>query len=72
MYSGADMFSAIPALTGYLYQCRYALLESLRRLRDEMEFQVYIETLDDIEFKPDSGSMELLQTKHHISSLLQT
>ena len=51
---------------GYLYQIRYALLDSLRRLRDYEDFRVSLEKLDDVQFEPEGRPIELLQTKHHI------
>jgi hypothetical protein len=45
---------------------RYALLESLRRLRKGQEFIVSIETLDDVVFEKNGDAPELLQTKHHL------
>lgn len=59
-------FSAAPSAIGYIFQCRYALLESLRRLRKEMVFTVSIETLDDVVFENEGSPLELLQTKHHL------
>lgn len=53
-------------MLGYMYQCRYALLESLERLRKSEEFTVSIETLDDVVFEPEGEPAELIQTKHHI------
>lgn len=61
-------YSAASSSLGYLYQVRYALLESLRRLRRGIEFIIYIETLDDIVFEKDGDARELLQTKHHLNS----
>ncbi len=58
--------SAAASALGYLYQVRYALLESLRRLRNGQEFIVAIETLDDVMFEKDGEAPELLQTKHHL------
>lgn len=60
-------FSAGASLSGYLFQCRYALLESLRRLRTADEFTVSIETLDDVVFEAQGEAPELLQTKHHLN-----
>lgn len=60
-------FSAASSATGYLYQCRYALLEALRRMRQEMDFQICIETLDDVVFEQQGAAPELLQTKHHVN-----
>lgn len=61
-----NTFSAASSSLGYLFQCRYALLESLRRLRKSEEFVVSIETLDDVVFETDGEALELLQTKHHL------
>ncbi len=58
-------FSAVDSLTGYLYQVRYALLDSLRRVKDDVRFTVSIETLDDIVFETAGQPIELLQAKHH-------
>lgn len=58
-------FSAVDSLTGYLYQVRYALLDALRRVKDDVRFSVSIETLDDIVFESDGQPLELLQAKHH-------
>lgn len=58
--------SAAASVLGYTYQVRYALLESLRRLRKGQEFIVSIETLDDVVFENDGDAPELLQTKHHM------
>lgn len=63
---GASPFSAIDATLGYLYQVRSALLWALRRLKDEPDFLVSIETLDDVTFEATAGdATDLLQTKHH-------
>jgi hypothetical protein len=62
-------FSAVDATLGYLYQIRLALLWSLKRLKEETEFLVSIETLDDVTFETTLGNAaELLQTKHHFTS----
>src|SRR5687767_4603821 len=66
MARGKTPFSATAPAIGYLFQCRYALLESLRRLRRDEQFMVSIETLDDVAFERDGEPPELLQTKHHI------
>ena len=53
---------------GYLFQCRYALLDALRRLREsDDEFLVSIETLDDVVFEKQGQPAELLQLKHHVN-----
>ena len=61
-------YSAAPSAMGYLYQCRFALLETLRRLSDGNRLCVGIETLDDVVFDTNGSAVDILQTKHHISS----
>jgi hypothetical protein len=63
-----DQYSAALSALGYIYQVRYALIESLRRLRKGQDFVVAIETLDDVVFEQDGEAPELLQTKHHVNS----
>lgn len=59
-------FSAVNATLGYLYQVRSALLWALRRQKNEPDFLVSIETLDDVTFETTGGNpTDLLQTKHH-------
>ena len=60
-------YSAAPAALGYFYQCRYALLEALRRLPVGDRVCIGIETLDDVVFETDGSAVEILQTKHHIN-----
>ncbi len=47
---------------------RYALFESLQRLRKGQDFIVAIETIDDVVFAEDGEAPELLQTKHHVNN----
>ncbi len=47
---------------------RFALLESLQRLRKGQDFLVAIETLDDVVFEQEGEAPELLQTKHHVNT----
>ncbi|MFT3698258.1 MAG: hypothetical protein QM831_34265 [Kofleriaceae bacterium] len=62
-----DLFGAGASALGYIYQVRYALLESLRRLRNgETDFGVSFETLDDVVFEKGCAAPDLLQTKHHV------
>jgi ABC-3C protein len=62
----SNPFSAADSALGYLYQVRIALLWSLRRLKNDNEFVVSLETLDDVTFETKGGQPEeLLQTKHH-------
>ena len=58
-------FSASSSLSGYLFQCRYALLEALKKIKRQNTFSVYIESLDDVVFETGSDVVEILQTKHH-------
>jgi hypothetical protein len=61
-------FSAVGSLTGYLYQCRYALFRTLQRLKKNNDFSIAIETIDDISFESTGEPIELLQTKHHLNA----
>jgi len=59
-------FSAADSAIGYLYQARMALLWALQRLPQGADFNVSLETLDDVVFHTSDGlPQELLQTKHH-------
>jgi len=59
-------FSATDAALGYLYQVRFALLLALRRHKNDPDFLVGIETLDDVTFESSGGDpLDLLQVKHH-------
>lgn len=60
-------YSATGSLLGYLYQCRLALLEALKRAHDAEDFSMSLETLDDVVFESGSNSSELLQVKHHVT-----
>jgi len=60
-------YSASASMTGYLYQCRLALLESLKRLKTNPNLTVAIETLDDVVFETEGTSTEIIQIKHHIN-----
>jgi hypothetical protein len=62
----ANAYSAAPSALGYLAQVEYALLLVLRRLDVELEFDVSIETLDDIVFHDGDDAVELLQSKHRV------
>jgi len=65
--SNAGKYSANEPATGYLYQCRYALLASLRRMSEQDEdFLVSVETLDDVAFETQGQPTEVLQLKHHV------
>jgi hypothetical protein len=62
---GASRFSASAAALGYLYQCRLGLVCALRRLRENEDFQLSLETLDDVVFERNGEPAEILQAKHH-------
>lgn len=68
MRTGRGKFSAAASSLGYFYQCRYALLEALLRLRDGDRICIGIETLDDVVFQTSDSAVEVLQTKHHINA----
>ena len=63
----SNPFDATASLVGYLYQCRFALADSIRRLKFEGSFSVKLERLDDISFDTEGAPTEILQTKHHIN-----
>ncbi|QYY34571.1 ABC-three component system protein [Ruficoccus sp. ZRK36] len=58
-------FTAPDSALGFLYQVRCALLWSLQRLRNESDFSVSLEALDDVAFEKEGTASELLQTKLH-------
>ena len=68
MSTGRGKYSAASSSLGYFYQCRYALLEALRRLPDGDSICIGIETLDDVAFETADSAVEVLQTKHHINA----
>lgn len=60
-------YSASAPLLGYFYQCRLALLETLKRLKNNPNVAVSIETLDDVVFENNGSPTEVIQVKHHIN-----
>src|SRR5260370_6404657 len=64
--TAADQFGAGPSLLGYLYQCRVALLLTLRKTRRDPGLQVSIERFDDVSFDDGESALERIQTKHHV------
>ncbi len=60
-------YSAAESLLGYIYQCRLALLGSLKRLKSDASISIAIETLDDVVFEKDGSPTEIIQVKHHIA-----
>ncbi|GFE84971.1 hypothetical protein GCM10011487_69710 [Steroidobacter agaridevorans] len=60
-------FSAADASLGYAYQVRIALLRALQYARAGVQFDVAIETLDDVSFSTTGDApFELLQLKHSL------
>ena len=63
------MHEASASATGYLFQCRYALLAGLRAIPDAPELDISIEKLDDVAFESVGEPRQLIQTKHHIGKI---
>lgn len=63
----ASNFGAAPSALGYLYQSELALLELLRRMRQNPSIELSIELVDDVQFESDGEPDELLQIKHHLN-----
>jgi hypothetical protein len=57
---------AAASALGYLFQCRYALLEGLRAVPDMPQLLISIEKFDDVAFEANGEPTDLIQTKHHI------
>lgn len=57
---------AAASALGYLFQCRYALLEGLRAVPDTPQLLISIEKFDDVAFEANGEPTDLIQTKHHI------
>lgn len=60
---------ASASATGYLFQCRYALLAGLQAIPSSPELEISIEKLDDVAFEDSGEPIKLIQTKHHIGKL---
>jgi hypothetical protein len=61
-------FDASASMLGYLYQIRFGLYLTLKKLPevdDPDQFNISIETLDDVAFDKEGCAIELLQTKYH-------
>jgi hypothetical protein len=61
-------FDASASMLGYLYQIRFGLYLSLKKLLDvddPEQFNISIEILDDVAFDNKGTAIELLQTKFH-------
>lgn len=63
--SGPSKYSAPASLQGYLYQCRYALLLMLKRIRTAASTRLAIEKFDDVSFEKAGEPKDLVQTKYH-------
>ncbi|OAI45805.1 hypothetical protein AYO44_12325 [Planctomycetaceae bacterium SCGC AG-212-F19] len=63
--TGPAKYSAAPSLQGYIYQCRYALLLMLRRIRLAPTAKVAVEKFDDVSFEKGGAPKDLVQTKYH-------
>jgi hypothetical protein len=61
------MREASASATGYLFQCRYALLAALRAILDAPELEISIEKLDDVAFGPPPEMMSAKQEAAEIS-----
>jgi len=57
---------AAASAMGYLFQCRYALLEGLRAAPDTPQLLISIEKFDDVAFEANGEPTALIQTKHHV------
>jgi len=66
MADSANSHQASASATGYLYQCRYALLAGLRAIPDNPQLEISIEKLDDVAFEVGGEPTALIQTKHHV------
>lgn len=64
----ATSFSAGASLTGYLFQCRLALLQALRMVKKHPNGHISIEKFDDIAFEDGDISKCLMQAKHSVSA----
>ena len=58
---------ASASATGYLFQCRYALLAGLQVIQEHPDFEISVERFDDVAFESAGEPVKLIQTKHHIS-----
>lgn len=57
---------AAASALGYLFQCRYALLEGLLAVPETPQLLISIEKFDDVAFESNGEPTQLIQTKHHI------
>lgn len=69
MMKPARTHEASASATGYLFQCRYALLAGLRAIAKSPELEISIEKFDDVGFEANGEPTQLIQTKHHVGKL---
>lgn len=67
MSDAINKHEASASVTGYLFQCRYALLAGLQAIPDAPQLSISIEKLDDIAFEEHGEPIQLIQTKHHLN-----
>lgn len=65
----ASTHEASASATGYLFQCRYALLAGLKAIARSPQLEISIEKFDDVGFEVDGEPTHLIQTKHHVGKL---
>lgn len=63
---GKTKYSASDSLVGYLYQCRVALLETLKSSNTNLSITVAVET-GDVIFETNVNPAGIIQVKHHIN-----
>jgi hypothetical protein len=61
-----NVHEASAAATGYLFQCRYALLVGLQAIPNRPQLDISVEKFDDIAFSQSDEPLQLIQTKHHV------
>src|ERR1700733_1730956 len=62
-----NVHDASPSATGYLFQCRYALLIGIQAIETSPNIAISIEKFDDVAFESNGDPLQLIQTKHHIA-----
>jgi hypothetical protein len=66
MGNRGNIHEASASATGYLFQCRYALLAGLQAIPDSPQLAISIEKFDDVAFESSGEPTQLIQTKHHV------
>jgi hypothetical protein len=67
--STTNAHEASASATGYLFQCRFALLVGIQGIAESPQLAVSIEKFDDIGFDLHGDPVQLIQTKHHIDKV---